>query len=156
MSKYNNLATLAVKQIELSYAYEESSLKLATNLAYEVSEYLDAPKDTIKLVELNENLNGVVDTERLKVKPKLDGKYYIGLSIYLKISGSKYFGSQVLEVGIQYGSPISMIYVLGKSFSIDETIKNPFLSLCESVYSAIEDDYSLEVGAPKNSIGFIR
>ncbi|WP_077343242.1 hypothetical protein [Pseudocolwellia agarivorans] len=157
MSKYSELADLAVKNIELSYSYEESSLKLAHVFSGELREYLGAPNDTVYLVQLNENLNGVVNTvKRPNVIAKVDGKCYIGLKMHFKSSESRYFGGMVLEVGIQYGSPISTFHVLGKTFNIDENSENPYLALCEYVYAGIEKEYSTEVNAPKNGIGFIR
>lgn len=155
MSKYEELAILAVEDSRVFFEDQLACSNCAVAAITHLAKYLDAPGGSIYFVELNRDL---VSTRKKAVRPHLvfsaEGVWHFAVEIEFGIKGTVSFQMVTLYIRI-FSSGSDYTIRFDRDFNVNPANSDTFNDFSKYVYSSIKDDYRKPRVSRRKSIGFI-
>lgn len=156
MTKYAEISALAGSHAEQVFAHKAACEVAALKLSNEFQRYLGAPSDTLKFVELDEQLAATQEEMSApKMRRGLDGYWYFGLRVHFRSSGSAGYSYSVLKFGLQVSGPACSVRLDGL-FTINLNDTSTFEPLFADIVRGYRVYYSTQPSSPVRAPGFIQ
>ncbi len=159
MSKYEELARLSIEHSKLFHEAKERCEHAAWKLAKEISEYLAAPGDALRFVQIDRDLHfGATLGNVLGSSPEMtygiDGFWYFGIELHFKVADTwQYFGKQKSLFGLKQRGTTFVIRH-SKDVAIDLEKREAVQSFLEEFEDDLRRFYSTPPGEQQPRIGF--
>ena len=155
MTKYAELAALAGSHAERFFAHKESCERAALNLSDEFSRYLEAPPESLRFVELDEDLVAKVEEMDFpKMRQGRDGYWYFALRVHFKPSKSRGFSYSILKFGLNVSGSACSVKLDG-AFQISLNDVSTYEPLFADLIRGYKEYYSSQP-SPSRPAGFIQ
>ncbi|WP_206486571.1 hypothetical protein [Thalassotalea sp. G2M2-11] len=157
MSKFDELNSLVLKDAELLFQNMEKAMRCAVNIVSHLSNYLEAPSNQVKLVQLSSDLSQRIKSEdKAKLVSKSNTEFHIGIEFSFSSSESNYFGGSVAHLTINTKGDSFIINILGENFTLSNLSYESSQAINKHVYESIKQDYEDSIkGEPRAKIGFL-
>jgi hypothetical protein len=156
MTKYAEISALAGSHAERFFAHKEACERVALKLSIEFQRYLEAPSDTLKFVELDEDLMAKREEMNApKMRHGRDGYWYFALRVHFKSSRSAGYSYSFLKFGLHVSGSACSVKLDGL-FTIDLHDTSTFEPLFADIVRGYREYYSAQPSSPVRAAGFIQ
>lgn len=156
MSKYEELAGVAIGYSEKHFASKQDCQRVAFQIAKEYQEFLKAPHDAIKFMELDAPLKTKGSQANLsKLVPLVKGDdnyWYFAIMLKLESPVSSAFMHEIIHVGIK-SSEKNYHIKCEREFKIPKSEHLNFQEFFNFIFEDSKERYLK--GKPSKNIGFI-
>ena len=156
MTRFAAISASAMRSAARFVRHKSQCLEYARITGQKMTEFLEAPADSISFVKLDSELHPIgdkLDEPVLTLEP--DGFWYFGLKITFGSPGSTYVSSVVLKFGVQVAGERATIK-LENAYAVKLDEPSTWSTMLEEIAKGLEADYASDLPQQSRAIGFIQ
>jgi len=159
LSRYMELSQKAAGWTQRFNEHLEECRRFAFWMIGDYLTYMDAPRDEVQFIELDNDLQSTGKTQPSTTPPVMklgkDDFWYFGLSVRFAVDSSKYFMIQNIAIGLQKGSCEWLVKWSGKNYKVPLNDLSQIRNLFDEWITMSSKMYEGPVARHATGMGFI-